>query len=303
MAPVDPHQDDPLPPGWLRQFSNSQQRNFYFHKETKHTQWHFPTASEAKDPEKAKERAQANKEREQRKRGDSSTSLPSEKRRKTSEEKPAITKNPSSVDDVLTELDATSVAIIVPFRDLHAAQHRAAHLEKFVPHMTKFLSELKKNGQISHFHIYIIEQSDDQRKFNRGKLLNIGFDLAHKHHKLNKAPGVVPHDVFIFHDVDLLPQPDLQTAYAQFPSRPLHIARVWDRYSNNPKYFGGVVSFSVTDYKRINGYPNNYWGWGMYDCVVVVVVRILADFISIFVFLRIAHQEARTTRCNVVWND
>jgi N-terminal domain of galactosyltransferase len=28
---------------------------------------------------------------------------------------------------------------------------------------------------------------------------------------------------------------------------------VWDRYSNNPKYFGGVVSFSSSDYKRING--------------------------------------------------
>mmetsp|Transcript_47473 Transcript_47473/g.100875 ORF Transcript_47473/g.100875 Transcript_47473/m.100875 type:complete len:164 (+) Transcript_47473:98-589(+) len=50
-----------------------------------------------------------------------------------------------------------------------------------------------------------------------------------------------------------------------FPTKPLHIARVWDRYANNPKYFGGIVSFSEEDMKRINGYPNTFWGWGGED--------------------------------------
>jgi hypothetical protein len=123
--------------------------------------------------------------------------------------------------------------------------------------MHKFLTKLKNNRKVSDFHIYIIEQSDDQRKFNRGKLLNIGFDVARKSRR--------QHDVFIFHDVDLLPQDDLALWYAKFPSTPVHIARVWNRYSNNPKYFGGVVSFSSSDYKRINGYPNTFWGWGGED--------------------------------------
>ena len=39
----------------------------------------------------------------------------------------------------------------------------------------------------------------------------------------------------------------------------------WDRYSNNEKYFGGIVSFSEDDMKRINGYPNTFWGWGGED--------------------------------------
>jgi hypothetical protein len=159
-------------------------------------------------------------------------------------------------DDVLAVADTTSVAIIVPFRDLHVEQKRAAHLGQFVPHMIRFLGKLKKQNQIADFHIYIIEQSDDQRKFNRGKLLNIGFDIARKRKGMKH-----PHDVFIFHDVDLLPQDDLGRAYAHFPKVPYHIARVWDRYSNNPKYFGGVVSFSSSDFKRINGYPNTFWGW------------------------------------------
>jgi hypothetical protein len=235
MSSQDPHINDPLPPGWSRGFSNSQKRTFYFHSETKHTQWHFPTASEAKDPMKALERANANKEREKRKAA--ALAAPLEVKRPRSD---------SVSDNLLEDLDASSVAIIVPFRDLHAAQKRAAHLQQFIPHMVQFLGNLKKDGKISNYHIYIIEQSDDQRKFNRGKLLNIGFDLARKATSRK-------HDVFVFHDVDLLPDADLGDWYAKFPKRPIHIARVWKRYSNNPKYFGGAVSFSSSDYKRING--------------------------------------------------
>jgi len=55
--------------------------------------------------------------------------------------------------------------------------------------------------------------------------------------------------------VDLLPDDNLGPWYAKFPKTPIHIARVWDRYSGNKKYFGGVVSFSSSDYKRINGFP------------------------------------------------
>lgn len=235
MSSQDPHVNDPLPPGWSRGFSNSQKRTFYFHSETKHTQWHFPTASEAKDPLKALERAKANKEHEKRKAAISIVA-PQEVKRPRSD---------SLSDNILQELDSSSVAIIVPFRDLHAAQKRAAHLKQFIPHMVQFLGKLQTAGIISNYHVYIVEQSNDQRKFNRGKLLNIGFDLA------RKAPK--KHDVFIFHDVDLLPDADLGDWYSKFPKRPIHIARVWSRYSNNPKYFGGAVSFSSSDYKRING--------------------------------------------------
>lgn len=155
----------------------------------------------------------------------------------------------------------TSVAIIVPYRDLHVSQQRAKHLSKFIPHMKNFLKKLVTNNLIQDYHIYIIEQSDDDRKFNRGKLLNIGFDYAVK----RSAQHPPPHDVFIFHDVDLLPEADLGSWYARFPKKPTHIARVWNRYANNPKYFGGIVSFSAEDMKRINGYPNTFWGWGGED--------------------------------------
>ena len=42
--------------------------------------------------------------------------------------------------------------------------------------------------------MFILEQSLDGHKFNRGKLLNAGFDMARN-----------DYDVYVFHDVDLLP--------------------------------------------------------------------------------------------------
>lgn len=280
--------DPPLPPGWVKTYSNSQKRHYYSHPQTKHTQWHFPTASEAADPAKAAKRARENMEKAKKQQHHkpsssshrSSGSSGSAKRSHREEEtglgdivssvsttitSPTATKRSrvsgsGATDPTLALADSTSVAIIVPYRDLHPLQNRARHLAAFVPHMIQFMNKQMDKGVVSDYHIYIVEQSDDKRKFNRGKLLNIGFDYARKSKRVRH-----PHDVFIFHDVDLLPSDALGSWYARFPKSPIHIARVWDRYSNNPKYFGGIVSFSSSDMKRINGYPNTFWGWGGED--------------------------------------
>ena len=217
----------PVPKGWTKGISTTLNRPYYYHRDSQHTQWHFPTPTEASDPVGAKKR------------------MANEQQQRTDKKREPL----------------NSIAIIVPFRDLHASQNRAKHLQQFIPHMKSFLGNLVASNRIRDYHIYIIEQSDDERKFNRGKLLNIGFDFALK--RSEKHPP--KHNVFIFHDVDLLPQSDMDNWYAKFPERPIHIARVWDRYNNNNKYFGGIVSFSEEDYKRINGYPNTFWGWGGED--------------------------------------
>ncbi|KAL3770485.1 hypothetical protein ACHAWU_009324 [Discostella pseudostelligera] len=233
----------PIPEGWSRGISRTLNRPYYFHRESKHTQWHFPTPTEANDPIGTKRRMHHEQSQRHKKSSSSTTTTTS-----SSNTTPATS-------------NLNSIAIIVPYRDLHPTQNRAKHLQAFIPHMKSFLSKLVSSNQIQDYHIYIIEQSDDQRKFNRGKLLNIGFDFALK--RSEKHPP--RHTIFIFHDVDLLPQDDLGKWYATFPTQPIHIARVWDRYSNNSKYFGGIVSFSEGDMKRINGYPNTFWGWGGED--------------------------------------
>ena len=101
----------------------------------------------------------------------------------------------------------------------------------------------------------MVEQSNDGKKFNRGKLLNVGYKLA-------VAEG---YNIFIYHDVDLLMSKESQLWYIAYPQHPIHIARVWSRYNANPNYCGGIISWNKEDFQRINGFPNNFWGWGGED--------------------------------------
>lgn len=158
--------------------------------------------------------------------------------------KPAIeAKTPS------TPPQSPSIAIIVPFRDLEPNKSRTKQLNQLVDYMESYLSGQK-------YKIIVVEQTDDRRKFNRGQLLNIGFEIA-------ASQGF---DVFIFHDVDLLPSPELKPYYVSVPlDKPVHIAAVWNRYNSNPSYFGGIVAFNRNMFRKINGYPNNFWGWGGED--------------------------------------
>jgi hypothetical protein len=143
----------------------------------------------------------------------------------------------------------TNTAIIIPFRDDTKEKIRTKQLDQFISYMTDFL---KNEGC---YHIFVIEQSDDKRKFNRGKLLNIGYKIAIKSQDFTH---------FIFHDVDLLPSKELLPYYVDPGDNIVHIAKVWKRYDSS-KYFGGVVSFPKKEYEKINGFPNNFWGWGGED--------------------------------------
>jgi hypothetical protein len=147
------------------------------------------------------------------------------------------------------EQTSAKIAIIIPFRDLETEKKRTKQLNQLVEYMTSYLKG-------DDYKIFVIEQSDDGRKFNRGQLLNIGFEEAEKEGYEN----------FIFHDADLLPSDELKEYYEYAPSdKPVHIAAVWDRYGGNQKYFGGIVAFNKEMFNRINGYPNNFWGWGGED--------------------------------------
>jgi hypothetical protein len=149
----------------------------------------------------------------------------------------------------LSESTKTKIAIIIPFRDMEKEKKRTKELNNLVEYFATYLKG-------DEYKIFLVEQSNDGRKFNRGQLLNIGFEYAVKEGYNN----------FIFHDVDLLPSEELKEYYENIPQdKPVHIAAVWDRYGGNPKYFGGIVAFNKKMFERINGYPNDFWGWGGED--------------------------------------
>jgi len=132
------------------------------------------------------------------------------------------------------------LGIIVPYRD------REQQLKRFLSHMKEYIKDID-------YEIFIVEQADD-KPFNRGKLLNAGYKYA-----VDKGC-----DYFVFHDVDMLPE-DVDYSYSD---KPLHLATHLQEHDYETTffdYFGGVTMFTKEDFKTINGFSNEYWGWGFED--------------------------------------
>ncbi|KAJ7423151.1 Beta-1,4-galactosyltransferase 1 [Willisornis vidua] len=137
------------------------------------------------------------------------------------------------------------VAIIIPFRN------REEHLKYWL----YYLHPILQRQQLD-YGVYVINQ-DGEEEFNRAKLLNIGFAEALKEYD---------YDCFVFSDVDLIPMDDRNT-YKCY-SQPRHLSVSMDKFGFRlpyNQYFGGVSALSKEQFTKINGFPNNYWGWGGED--------------------------------------
>jgi hypothetical protein len=76
--------------------------------------------------------------------------------------------------------------------------------------------------------VVVAEQSDDGRLFNRGKCLNVAYDLA----KREAAAENLPFERLVFNDVDLVPAESLARQYsdAHVPGQARHMCgRGWGR--------------------------------------------------------------------------
>ncbi len=134
-------------------------------------------------------------------------------------------------------------AFVIPYRD------RAEHLSVFVPAITPYLAD----GDF----IIVVEQ-EVGKPFNRAKLLNIGAVEAFR----SGATHVVTHDV------DMIP---VETDYT--PIECGHLAGRAEQFGYKmpfTRYFGGVNMFSRKVFEKVNGYSNEYWGWGAEDCDMLI---------------------------------
>nr|CAD7412966.1 unnamed protein product [Timema poppensis] len=137
------------------------------------------------------------------------------------------------------------VALVVPYRD------RAQHLAIFLRNLHPML----QRQQID-YGIYVIEQAGTG-PFNRAMLMNVGFVEALKQYN---------YDCFIFHDVDLLPEDD-RNLYT-CPEQPRHMSVAVDVLKYKLPYtdiFGGVSALTQSQFRKVNGFSNMFWGWGGED--------------------------------------
>uniref|UniRef100_A0A3B5MPD4 UDP-Gal:betaGlcNAc beta 1,4- galactosyltransferase, polypeptide 2 n=1 Tax=Xiphophorus couchianus TaxID=32473 RepID=A0A3B5MPD4_9TELE len=104
---------------------------------------------------------------------------------------------------------------------------------------------------------YSIDEKLGEDTFNRAKLLNVGYTEALKD---------AEYDCFIFSDVDLIPMDDRNLYHCY--DQPRHFAIAMDKFGFRlpyAGYFGGVSGLSKKQFLKINGFPNEYWGWGGED--------------------------------------
>ncbi|XP_075293150.1 beta-1,4-galactosyltransferase 4 [Opisthocomus hoazin] len=137
------------------------------------------------------------------------------------------------------------VAILIPHRN------REKHLLYLLEHLHPFLQRQQLD-----YGIYVIHQAGST-KFNRAKLLNVGYLEA-----LKEANW----DCFIFHDVDLVPENDFNIYMCDRQPKHLVVGRNSTGYRLRYQgYFGGVTALTREQFSKVNGFSNSYWGWGGED--------------------------------------
>jgi hypothetical protein len=151
-----------------------------------------------------------------------------------------------------------NIALITCFRDKGNGQ-REKQRKIFIQLMSKLLYPY------CNFHIYIVEQSNDGELFNIGKLKNIGFELANKEQK---------YDNFIFSDIDTIPDYDLIEYFLKPEKYPVALGIRGTRYQEKDNrikkpFLGALCGFTKSVYTKVNGYPNNFWGWGGEDDALI----------------------------------
>ena len=130
-------------------------------------------------------------------------------------------------------------AIIIPYRD------RRKHLEYFIDNTVPLIQK-----HLPHTKVIVVEQAND-KLFNRGKLLNVGF-MEYK----DKTK------YFFTHDVDINPTEDILKEYYIYsvPSK-----KVLGIYTSACNTLGGIIKMCSEDIFMANGFPNDIWGWGAED--------------------------------------
>ena len=125
-------------------------------------------------------------------------------------------------------------------------------MERFVAHASRWLPRV---AGVARHSTWIVHQDDDLR-FNRGWLLNVGVALA----RTTDAC-----DYFAVHDIDLLPT-SARLPYDAVPETATHLSPpgVHPEYIY-PSFKGGAWLFTWEQLKAFDGYSHAYWGWGQED--------------------------------------
>jgi hypothetical protein len=130
--------------------------------------------------------------------------------------------------------------IIIPYRK------RQKHLDYYIKNTLPLIKKHLPNSKV------IIIEQDNDNEFNRGKLLNVVF----KEYK-NKTK------YFITNDVDVNPKENTIEKYYNIEID--NINTIIGIYTSSFGTLGGIIKVRSDTIHKINGFPNDIWGWGAED--------------------------------------
>jgi len=129
--------------------------------------------------------------------------------------------------------------IVIPFRQ------RNTHLEYFIKNTIPLLQKYLPNSKV-----VVIEQAEG-KLFNRGMLLNVGFKQYENKTKY-----------FFTNDVDINPT---KKCIEEYYTKEVSDREVLGIYTSHCNTLGGIIKIKNNTIHKINGFPNNIWGWGTED--------------------------------------
>ena len=142
------------------------------------------------------------------------------------------------------------LTILIPFREKISDKKsqgsgREKNLREWLEYMSSFLKMPAD--------VIIVEQSQEGT-FNKGFLFNVGFKESQNS------------DYFVLHDADQIPEnPSNDYAFKKRPTHLLTSTSQWN-YNKGPSgNVGGALMITRQKYQEINGYSNNFGGWGRED--------------------------------------
>lgn len=142
--------------------------------------------------------------------------------------------------------------IIIPYRN------RKEHLDLFIKDVIPLFEKYLKP-----FKLVIVEQ-DEGKLFNRGMLLNIGFNEYKDKSRF-----------FFTHDVDTLPN-DICVKKI-YTKNDYDVIRISIPHNLS---LGNICKFTSQSIIDINGFPNYIWGWGIEDRALYYRYSIMTKTIS-----------------------
>jgi len=129
--------------------------------------------------------------------------------------------------------------IVIPYRN------RKAHLDHFIKRVVPLIKAHLPNSKV------VVVEQDEGKLFNRGAVLNVAFKEFKDKTKY-----------FITHDVDINPTEKCIKEY-YLPEIKSNVVK--GIYTSIHGTLGGIVKISSADLHKVNGFPNNIWGWGAED--------------------------------------